>query len=301
MLYSGYDVETPLSQVIDHYLAAQSNGQLAETTLDGYTTILRFFREFFEPKDPLPESIQPHHIDHFLSRHRHLSDKRLLNYYIVLSALWTWMEKRDYVTRHVVRMVDPPRYTAKDVIPYTEKELQKMMTATWKMPWAGPMMRALVLTLAGTGIRNTEACKLKMRDIEGEQLRIRLGKGGKSRMVYLPRTARDALAVYHSLRENLEPDDYVFLNMHLEPLSRHRLYKLIQVLGEAAGIDEPTVHKFRHYFAVGFLKKNGDIRFLKDLLGHADISTTARYLNVTAEDVMDAARKFNPLDGTEGK
>ena len=297
-MYANYDVDTTLSQIIDHYLAAQTNRRLSNGTIEQYSMVLGRFTEFFGEKDPIPESIQPHHIDHFLSRFRSLSDKTLLNHYIALSALWTWMLKREYVSRHIVREVDPPMPGEKDVTPFTEKEIQQMMTATWKMPWAGPMLRALVLTLAGTGLRNSEVCALRIRDREVDQLHVRNGKGKKSRRVYLPRTAQDAIAVYHSLRENLEPDDFMFLNAHLQPLNRHRVYKLVQTLGEAAKVESPTVHKFRHYFAVGFLKKNGDIRFLQSLLGHSDIRTTARYLNVTNEDVMDAARKFNPLDGT---
>jgi len=298
MPYSGYTVDSPLSKVVDHYLTAQSNGQLATETIAVYARTLTAFQDFFGDDDPIPEAIQPHHIDHFLSRFQNIEAKTLLNYYIVLSALWTWMEKREYVTRHVVRQVDPPRYVKKQVVPYTDQELQKLMTATWKMPWAGPMLRAIILTLVGTGLRNAEVCLLKIQDVESDQLFVRRGKGGKQRRVYLPRDARDAVAVYHSLRRSLEPEDYVFLNAFNEPLTRDRLYKLVKKLGEEARVQKPNVHRFRHTYAVGYLKKGGDIRYLQALLGHSTIAVTARYLNITNEDVMVAAKKFNPLDGT---
>lgn len=297
MLYAGYNVDAPLSQVIDHYLTAQSNGQLSPETIHTYRKTLTGFQKYFGDKDPIPEAIQPHHVDHFLSRFKNVEGKTLLNHYVVLSALWTWMLKRSYVTQHIVRQVDAPKYVKKEIVPYTDAELQKLMTFSWKMPWAGPMLRAMILTLVGTGLRSQEACQLKVKDIQGDEVFVRRGKGGKQRRVFLPRTARDAIAVYHSLRREVSAEDYVFLNAFGDPLIRDRLYKLVRDLGEMAGVDDPNVHRFRHTFAVGFLKKGGDVRYLQVILGHTDIRVTARYLNVADDDVMDAAERFNPLDG----
>lgn len=295
-MYSVNNVDLRLSEAAEHYLNAQINRRLSPTTISTYETILRIFLEHLAPDDPHPETVQPFILDRFFSRLSHLSDKRVLNYYIVLSAFWTWMEKREYVTRHVVHMVDVPKPGDGAIIPYTRDEVQAMLDATWDRPWIGVMLRALVLLLVGTGIRNSEACALLIKDYDEEHILVRKGKGKKSRRVYVPEPARDAIALYLSTRRNVQPEDPLFLNGLQMKLTRRRLYKMVEDLAEIAGVTDATVHKFRHYFSTEFLKNGGDIKYLKEILGHSDIRTTERYLYVNEEAVTRAAKKFNPLE-----
>ena len=145
---------------------------------------------------------------------------------------------------------------------------------------ADPRERLAIEIIAATGLRRAECAALHsdqlVQDSDGYALRI-VGKGGHARIVPLP----DHLAT--SVRRS---EDYVFpgqINGHISP---HYLGKLIsQVLP-----GRWTAHTLRHRYATRVYRATNDLRALQELLGHASIQTTARYIGVTEDRLRDAAR-----------
>ena len=98
----------PFSKIIDGYLLSLGARHLSKNTIASYTSALSKFSDFLVTDPPVTD-ITARHIEAFLSSFTTLSNKSLLNYYIALSALWTWMIKEEFVTEHVVRKVTPPK------------------------------------------------------------------------------------------------------------------------------------------------------------------------------------------------
>lgn len=294
MLYRVNNVDISLSVAIEDYISAQINRRLTHSTIATYSKILEIFSRGF-PHDPHPDTITLRDMDKFFTGLRHLSDKRVQNYHTVLSAFWGWMQKRGYTCENILNAMDLPKPGESPIIPYTRGEVDRMIKATYRKPWVGVMLRALVVSLAGTGIRVSEACAIRMKDYRDLHFIIRRAKGKKVRRVFVPEPAQNAIALYLSTRETPEPDDFLFLSGLHTPLSRKRVYKLVKDLGDAAGVPDATVHRFRHFYATEFLRNGGDIKYLKEILGHSDIKTTEKYLRVEPEDISRAAQRFNPL------
>lgn len=161
--------------------------------------------------------------------------------------------------------------------------------------------RALVELLYGAGLRVGEVVSLDVRDVDLRANEVRvLGKGGKERVVPLPALAREALAAWLDLRRRPgvlgEP---LFVSLRRPPggdprrLSDRDVRRVLEARARAAGIASRVhPHRLRHSYATHLLDMGADLREIQELLGHASLSTTQKYTEVSAEQlvrVYDAA------------
>jgi len=154
--------------------------------------------------------------------------------------------------------------------------------------------RTLLMIAYSAGLRVGEVVRLKMGDIDADrrQIRVRSGKGQKDRYTILSEVALEALRVYakaYELREWLFPgaDEG-------NPLTVRSAQHVFERAKEKAGIRKAaTFHSLRHAFATHLLEDGVDIRYIQELLGHANVETTQRYTHV-AQHAMERLR--SPLD-----
>ena len=137
----------------------------------------------------------------------------------------------------------------------------------------------ILLTLWRTGIRCSELCNLKKRDIKENHLTIRQGKGNKDRIVPIDSHTLDLLS-YHTA--NMSLDEKIF------PLSSAQVRNIVH---RYQGNQYCKPHTFRHSYAVHCLKKGMNIRSLQKILGHTDLNTTAIYLDLLADDIIEDYQK----------
>jgi integrase/recombinase XerD len=130
--------------------------------------------------------------------------------------------------------------------------------------------------LYGTGMRVSELVNLKMTDIEPEQgiAWVREGKGGKDRMILLPKSIIKDLPKNHT---------YVFENQD-RPLSERSIQLMVKRAAKNAKIAKKvTPHTLRHSFATHLLEAGNDLRTIQDLLGHSSLQTTQIYTHISSE------------------
>jgi len=142
---------------------------------------------------------------------------------------------------------------------------------TWSK--LGQRDRLILLALAFTGLRASELLNLRPCDLTTDYLLVRHGKGDKDRTIPLAETIRKPLSDY--IKHNAtNPADRLF------PIKRKRLHTIVTQYARAAGINDITPHTLRHYFATRLAELGAPLRAIQELLGHADISTTAIYLDL---------------------
>ena len=153
----------------------------------------------------------------------------------------------------------------------------------------------VLMTAYGAGLRISEACRLRMEDIDSKRMliHVRLGKGGKDRYVMLSERLLVALRKYWV--EVRPKGPWLFPGRkpgkHVTPSAvEQALRKAVKAAKLKKRI---TPHSMRHAFATHLLEMGSDIRFIQALLGHASIRTTARYTQVSRKHV---ARGKSPLD-----
>lgn len=148
--------------------------------------------------------------------------------------------------------------------------------------------RLLFLLLYGGGLRISEACELKWKNVNLEQKTLLiLGKGGKERLVALPTLTAQELAL--SIRES----DSIW---GAAPLNVRTAYDLIRNLGAKTGLLRPLhPHALRHSFATHLLASGANLRTLQELLGHQSLQATERYVHLDIDQLARTMDKHHPL------
>ena len=163
--------------------------------------------------------------------------------------------------------------------------------------------RAMLELAYGAGLRVSELCNLPFEAlIEDDRLVVVRGKGGKQRVVPYGRQAERALERY--LKDGRPPltrhrtSPYLFLNQRGNAISRVGFYKKLR--GYAVSADIPvgiSPHILRHSFATHLLQGGAELRYVQELLGHSDISTTQIYTAVDTRHIIEVHRAFHPRGG----
>jgi integrase/recombinase XerC len=190
-------------------------------------------------------------------------------------------------------------------VPYAlnETDTAKLLEALLKharSSWAGQQDYALLMTLYGLGLRISEALGLNIADLGQASVTIR-GKGNKERIVpVLPQIQqiwRDLLANRPADVPN-GPNAPFFVSLrNRERLGPRHAQRLLERLRVEQGLpDELTPHALRHCFATHLLMNGANLRVVQELLGHASLSTTQRYLASDAAHLIAQHRKAHPLE-----
>jgi integrase/recombinase XerD len=154
--------------------------------------------------------------------------------------------------------------------------------------------RVALTTAYAAGLRVSEVAALKVRDIDSGRMvmRIEHGKAGKERYVML---SAPLLVILRSYWRLTRPSLYLFPGRTSDkPIEPTVLHAACRSAAAAAGLDKRvSVHVLRHSFATHLLESGVDIRIIQVLLGHENLSTTARYTRVSTRLIADTA---SPLD-----
>ena len=161
-----------------------------------------------------------------------------------------------------------------------------------------PMHRTLLQTIYAAGLRVSEACALRVADIDSQpdrmSLRVEQGKGARDRYTLLAPTLLDQLRD-HARRTH--PQQWLFTKRDgHDPLSIVSAQRAYQGARHRAHITKPGgIHTLRHCFATHLLEGGVDLYTIQKLLGHGHIGTTSRYLHLISPQFA-APKGIDPLD-----
>jgi integrase/recombinase XerC len=181
-------------------------------------------------------------------------------------------------------------------------ELPRTAQCLWKERDA-----ALILTMYSAGLRISEVTSIRLCDCKADfSSALVVGKGDKERQVFFSREAQSAISAY--IPERLEKlkersaVDRLFISMKGKPLSvsgtRWIIAQYSALFDAATGLDKNIhPHSLRHSFATHLVKAGCDIRVVQELLGHKNISTTARYAHVDLKRLKEVYSHAHPHAG----
>jgi integrase/recombinase XerD len=158
---------------------------------------------------------------------------------------------------------------------------------------------AILELLYASGLRATELCDVKLRDVNLQVGVVRvLGKGMKERLVPVGKAALEAITKYlQDSRPKFDRTgtDRLFLSRSGKPLERIALWMLVEKHARACGLlNSVSPHTLRHCFATHLIGGGADLRVVQELLGHSDIGTTQIYTHVDQDRLKSVHKKFHP-------
>lgn len=162
---------------------------------------------------------------------------------------------------------------------------------------------AIITLFLNCGLRVSELCGIDLNDISSDKSSLTvIGKGSKERRIFLNDACREALDTYLKVRPKevkYADRNALFISRNKNRISVQTVQWLIYKHLDEAGLGNlgMSVHKLRHTAATLMYNYGGtDVRVLKDILGHEELSTTQIYTHVSPQKLADAANN-NPLSG----
>lgn len=160
--------------------------------------------------------------------------------------------------------------------------------------------KAMLELLYATGIKVSELIELTVSDINLQIGILHLHNEKKERIVPMyPAAVKTVAAYLVNVRPAIVTDkaeDRLFTNMSGQPMSRQGFWKIIKHYSEKAGIKKDiTPHTLRHSFAAHLLENGAQLKDIKEMLGHSDISSTQVYAQFMKSKYTAAYAKYHPL------
>jgi integrase/recombinase XerD len=304
-----------LSQAIEGRLLAASAKGLSANTIKEYTAYYRRLQRFYAdapdlPDDPPFVDIDVVQLQRFMLTQDHLSKKSRSNIRIALSSMWTWSIGYQLTAHNVAGDLDTIKPESRAIHAFTRDDVKSMLNcADRSKPYTRPGKRecthhvrqalrnkAMIYLLLDTGLRSSELASLRLRDVDKKNQRLKvMGKGAKERIV--PFSSITALAIWRYLatRPDARPEDPLLVTTRDRPLDNYGVRDVIAIIADRAGVPNAHPHRFRHTFAINFLRNGGNIYTLKEILGHASLKMCLRYLEIAQADVENNYRPASPV------
>ena len=200
--------------------------------------------------------------------------------------------------------VELPRREQGAPRPLSVAEVARLLDSISTDAPAGLRDRALLELMYGTGVRVSEACSLKVNDLDldGRLLRV-MGKGSRERVLPMVQVVWDVLVAWLDggrptmvARFSGRDHDGLFVNNRGGQLTRQGVNHLLGRRALEAGLDRRriTPHVLRHSFATHLMDGGADVRVVQELLGHVSISTTQVYTKVATARLESEYRRAHP-------
>ena len=190
--------------------------------------------------------------------------------------------------------LDSPRLARKLPATLTVEEIDRLLAQPDPKTKRGLRDRAMLELLYATGMRISEMLSLEIGAVNLKLGFVRcLGKGSKERIIPVGQKAIEAIVAYLDSRADDSP--HLFPGRKGKAMSRVGFWKILKRYAAQARIKQSvSPHMLRHSFATHLLERGADLRSIQEMLGHASISTTQVYTQVSTEHLKKTYQKAHP-------
>lgn len=214
-------------------------------------------------------------------------------------SLLQFLLREGRIAKNPARLLSTPRIPKRLPEVPTEEQTNRLLddVAAGKLERPMPLRdRALFELLYGCGVRISELVGLNLDDYDRGEGWIRVrGKRKKERQVPLPGQARAAFERYLAERPLAEDPQAVFVNHRGGRLTDRGARGIVKMYAIALSGDGGLhPHSLRHAYATHLLSNGADLRSIQELLGHASLSTTQKYTQLSLTDLMRVYDKAHP-------
>ncbi len=221
---------------------------------------------------------------------------------VPIRGFFRWLARQNYLLYNPASELELPRLEKrlpKHVL--TKSEVEQVMAQPDLSEPMGVRDRAILETFYSTGMRRRELMGLSLFDLDRERgtVMIRQGKGKKDRMIPIGERAIRWIDRYQNdVRPALvvgRMNATLFLTHTGEPFTPNRLTQLVREYVQAANLGKSgSCHLFRHTMATLMLENGADIRYIQAMLGHAELSTTQIYTQVSIRKLKEIHTATHP-------
>ena len=283
-------------------------------TLRNYTSDLYQFLDFIAPpkEDGSRDEVPVEQMDNLTIRewmsHLNSENKKKTSIARKLASLRTFFQflvREGVLEMNPAKLVNTPRIERKLPTHLSMEDIVRFIETPDLNTDLGKRDRAILEFLYATGMRVSELVNLNLRDIDYKEKLVRvMGKRKKQRILPFGDPALQALMYYlnearHELLQNSPPherdENAVFLNYQGTRISERSVGRMVdKYIKECPDIKNISPHSLRHSFATHLLDSGADLRDIQELLGHARLSTTQIYTQVSIKRLQQVHAATHP-------
>ena len=288
-----------------YYLRSERSMQ--QNTISSYISDIEAYLMYLE--DTLliddPELISEDDVTKFLLslKKKKYSTTSISRYLSSIKSFHKFLSKDGITKKNVTLQISSPKIDKKLPVVLTIDEVSKLLDSIKGDKPLDLRNEAMFELIYACGFRVSELVNLKINNLHLTSKMIQvIGKGAKERLVPVNDYAIKVLRKYllegrPLLLKDGKDNGYIFLNNSGQVLSRVGFFKLLKNLATNAGITkEISPHTLRHSFATHLLEAGVDLRYIQELLGHEDISTTQIYTHLSLAKVKEVYKTAHPRE-----
>jgi integrase/recombinase XerC len=207
-----------------------------------------------------------------------------------------WLDKQGLMHNAAIGSVRTPKLPHKLPRPMEKTQVFRLVFDSPTDDWVQLRNRALFTLLYACGLRINEALALDIKDLPRDGFLRVMGKGRKERQVPTLPIVDETLATYRGSCPFAEtPERPIFMGEQGKRLHQGVAQKVMRDIRCELNLpDTATPHALRHSFATHLLENGANLREIQELLGHASLSTTQRYTEVNAEELIRIYKNAHP-------
>jgi integrase/recombinase XerC len=293
-----------LARHIEAFLEELDREAVSPHTLRNYGSDLRQFLEYFTPPDgepPAPDKLDTLALREWLGAlyNQRLSPVSMRRKMAAVRSFFKFLVQRHVVETNVARLIRTPKAPQKLPRVMTPEQTNTLLDeiAAGRLERPQPARDVAIFELLyGCGIRVSELVGLNLGDVDlAERWLLVRGKGKKERQVPFGTKAAAALERYLVERRAQPPETALLVNHRGKRLTDRGAHGIVKLYARVlTGDTSIHPHSFRHAFATHLLSDGADLRSIQELLGHARLSTTQKYTQVSLTDLMKVYDKAHP-------
>ncbi len=285
-------MEDPLIDEFLIYLEIEKG--YSKATIREYKYDLNLFKRFVQKSLDHVTTGDLRKFLYYLKKERNSSAKTIHRKICSIRSFYKFLSKEHYISKNPTENIETPKIPKSLPKTLSQEEVLKLLKAPKSL-----RDRAILALLYSSGLRVSELCSLKVRDVNFEEghLKVVSGKGAKDRFVPVAPFVIDLLKRYIKQRnEDFASDSPLFLSRRGGALTPRTIQRMIKKYKEKAKINRPvTPHTLRHAFATHLIENKVDIRLIQELLGHASLSTTQLYTHISLGHLKSVYLESHPL------
>lgn len=293
-------VEELIGQFLEHLEIERNVSQLTIRNYHHYLSRFLHFIKIRYPQLSMPDELDQDVIRNyrlFLSRYEDeqgLTLKRVTQGYhiIALRSFLKYLSKRE-IKSIPPESLDIPKGESRSLKFLDKDQMERLLSAP-----DNPRDKAILELLFSTGLRVSELVKLNRDDINMERKEFGvIGKGGRSRVVFISDSASYWVETYLESREDTDPALFVRTSGRRDAdlrLTARSVQRIVKKYVKKTKLPvEITPHGIRHTFATDLLSSGADLRAIQEMLGHKSVATTQIYTHITNPQLKKIHQDFH--------
>ena len=279
----------------------ENDKKLSDNTLQSYKRDLKQFKRYIEACEINYNHVKEEDIKDYIKELQEEGKKAssISRCIASIRSFYQFVLKRKKIKVDPTANIQSPKIEKRVPSVLTSKEVELLLDQPKDVDLKGTRDKAMLEFAYATGMRVTEIISLNIDDVNLEEGYVTCKTGNKQRTIPLGTMSLNALKEYvDDARDVLIKNDdekALFVNVNGGRLTRQGFWKIIKYYKEQAHITKDiTPHVLRHSFATHLLQNGADLKAIKTMLGHSDISSTQVYMQFQDEGLKNIYKKAHP-------